>query len=138
LALQNRTRVINTVRLKHATASTVAPLLMNLLRGTGSIGVGGRGNVPAAPGGFQVLPNAGNNQQNQGRGGQAGAAGGGAANQGRGGGGGGGNQVILPGTNVPVQLGGGRGGGGAAAQALGQILGGLGATQGNLAFTDIN
>lgn len=137
LALQNRTRVINTVRLKHATASTVAPLLMNLLRGTGgNFNVGGRGNVP---GGIQTLPggvNIGNQGNNGGRGGNAGNAGGGAANQGgRGGGGGGNNQFILPGTNQPVNLG---RGGGAAAQALQQILGGGGAGATNLAFTDIN
>jgi general secretion pathway protein D len=45
--------------------------------------------------------------------------------------------VIIPGTNVPIQLG-GRGGGNAAqvAQALGAL--GLGGAQGNLAFSDIN
>ncbi len=135
LALQNRTRIFNTVRLKHATASTVAPLLMNLLRGVGSTTTAGRGNVPI--GGIQVPGAVNQQQQNQGRGGQAGAAGGGAANQGRGGGGG--NQVVIPGANGPIQLPGGRGGG-AAAQALGQILGGLGGGAGaaNLAFTDIN
>jgi type II secretory pathway component GspD/PulD (secretin) len=133
LALMNRTRIFNTVRLKHATASTVAPLLMNLLRGVGSTGAGvGRGNV-ALPGGIQLPGNV--NNPNQGRGGNAGGGGGGG-NQGRGGGGG--NQVIIPGTNVPIQLG-GRGGVNPA-QLAQQILGGLGGggATGNLAFSDIN
>ncbi len=56
-ALMNQqSRVLNlyTVRLKHSTASTVAPMLMNLLTGTGSVGVGPRaGNTQI--GGIQSM-----------------------------------------------------------------------------------
>jgi type II secretory pathway component GspD/PulD (secretin) len=59
---QNRVLNLYTVRLKHSTASTVAPMLMNLLTGTGSVGVGPRA-VNTQLGGIQAIQ--------QGRGGQA-------------------------------------------------------------------
>ncbi len=133
LAQQNRVRELHIVRLKHATASTVAPLLMNLLRGTGAGATGaGRGNIPAI-GGIQTL------QQGINAGGAAGAAGGrGGRGGGAGGAGGGGAAVqgAFPGAA------GGRGNN-PAIQALTQALGfggqtafGFGAV--NLAFSDIN
>ena len=83
-----------TYRLKHASSTELAPVLMNLLTGTGSATVGGRGGVVANPGGFQIFGNLGGAagaapgaQPNinvfpapgaAGGGGRAGAAGGGA------------------------------------------------------------
>jgi len=69
LSQQNRVLNLYTVRLKHSTASTVAPMLMNLLTGTGSVGVGPRA-VTTQLGGIQAI-------QQGGRGG--GGFGGGAA-----------------------------------------------------------
>jgi type II secretory pathway component GspD/PulD (secretin) len=71
-----------TYRLKHASAVQLAPVLMNLLVGTGITNNGGRGgNVGLnAPGGFQIFGNPAN--PGAGRGG--GAGGGGAAGAGRG------------------------------------------------------
>ncbi len=52
-AQQNRVLNLYTVRLKHSTATTVAPMLMNLLTGSGSVG-GATRNV-TAPGGIQGI-----------------------------------------------------------------------------------
>ena len=93
---QQRVLVVNMIRLKHATASVLAPTLMGLFTGTGGGGGavnnnGGRGgNVGGAAG---AAAGAGG-----GRGGRGGAAGGGAAGGGAAGGGrgaGGGAQSIF-------------------------------------------
>jgi type II secretory pathway component GspD/PulD (secretin) len=52
-ARQNRVLNLYTVRLKHSTATTVAPMLMNLLTGSGNVG-GATRNV-TAPGGIQGI-----------------------------------------------------------------------------------
>lgn len=75
-AQQNQlNRVLNlyTVRLKHSTASTVAPMLMNLLTGTGSVSAGQRG-VATQLGGIQAIQQGG-----RGGGGGGGGFGGGIA-----------------------------------------------------------
>ncbi len=79
-AQQNRVLNLYTVRLKHSTATTVAPMLMNLLTGSGNVG-GATRNV-TAPGGIQGIQGI----QQGGRGG-AGVVGiiGGNAQQGGGG-----------------------------------------------------
>ncbi len=58
--LNQQSRLLNlyTVRLKHSTASTVAPMLMNLLTGTGSVGVGPR-TVTTQLGGIQAIQQGG-------------------------------------------------------------------------------
>ncbi len=58
LAQQNRVLNLYTVRLKHSTASTVAPMLMNLLTGTGSVGMGPRA-VSTQLGGIQAIQRGG-------------------------------------------------------------------------------
>ena len=55
---QNRVLNLYTVRLKHSTASTVAPMLMNLLTGTGSVGAGPRA-VTTQLGGIQAIQQGG-------------------------------------------------------------------------------
>jgi len=55
---QNRVLNLHTVRLKHSTASTVAPMLMNLLTGTGSVGAGPRA-VTTQLGGIQAIQQGG-------------------------------------------------------------------------------
>ncbi len=104
-----------TYRLKHANAVTLAPVLMNLLTGTGTTQqtqtVVGNGN-----GGFQVFGPAGPNNPagaNGGRGGGAGGAGGG-----------GGAQQAIQGA-LGGRGGGGGLGGGAGLQALQQLTQGL-------------
>jgi type II secretory pathway component GspD/PulD (secretin) len=89
-----------TYRLKHASAVQLAPVLMNLLIGTGSGGGGGgRGNIAGnVPGGFTIFGNPvqpGGVVPNQGgRGGGAGGAAG-AAGAGRGGAAGAAGQTAL-------------------------------------------
>ncbi|HYV96541.1 MAG TPA: secretin N-terminal domain-containing protein [Gemmatimonadaceae bacterium] len=133
-----RVRELHTVRLKHATASTVAPILMSLLRGTGGVGgVGGRGGINPVTGIQQGI--------NAGRGGNAGVGGAGAAG-GAGGGGGGGRGGRGGGANNPVAIQGGGNifggaGGNPGIQALANLFGGGGGgitTTASLAFSDIN
>jgi type II secretory pathway component GspD/PulD (secretin) len=111
-----------TYRLKHASATTLAPVLMSLL--TGSAGTGAVGNAPQNVFGNGVVGVPG-----------AGGVGGGAGNAGRGGGGGGGGAA--PGRGgaaapaVQFNLPGGAGGGAAGAniaQALQQAFGGAALT----------
>ncbi len=54
LAQQNRVLNLYTLRLKHSTASTVAPMLMNVLSGTGGVGAGPRA-VTTQLGGIQAI-----------------------------------------------------------------------------------
>jgi type II secretory pathway component GspD/PulD (secretin) len=138
-ALASRVLVLHTVRLKHATATTLAPILMNLLTGTG--GIGGRG-AAAFPGAVNFNPNqggrGGNQQQQQ-------------QNQG-GRGGRGGDAVTFVTPQIIQAPGGGAAGGGRAGQAiqdlqatiaqgLGQAfgiqVGGPTTTAAQLAFTDM-
>lgn len=113
-----------TYRLKHASASVVAPVLMNLL------GAGGGGTNIG--GGLTVLPNGGI----QFNGGAAAPGGGG-----RGGGGGGAGGAAIIGEPITITSqgagrgavqGGGGGGGGVAAQLLQGLIGGAGAQQAGL------
>lgn len=85
LAAQQQLRLY-TYRLKHVSATTIAPVLMNLIIGSG-LQTGGR-TVQVLPGGAQVItiPNAVQNNNNAGggrggRGGNAGASGGGVAQE---------------------------------------------------------
>jgi type II secretory pathway component GspD/PulD (secretin) len=139
LAMQQRVLVLNIVRLKHATATTVAPMLMSLLTGTTTGTNVGRGAVLPGAGGIQAIQQGGGaaNNAGGGRGGRGGgAAGGGAAGGGAAGGAAGGGAVAggRGGGAVDItQFLGGRGGAQAAAalQALG-----IGQVQ-NLAFSDM-
>jgi type II secretion system protein D len=130
-----------TYRLKHANAVELAPVLMNLLVGTGSATAGGRGitGVAGFPGGgVNFFPGAAGGAAGgaaanppttavnpAGTAGVAGGAGGGGGGRGGGRGGGGGAAVV------------GGGGGGAAAnvfaQALQQAFGGTGPLSGSAA-----
>lgn len=106
-----------TVRLRHASASVVAPVLMNLL-GNAATGAGGFNILPG--GAIQVVPGAGG-----GRGGAGGAGGAGAAGAAGGRGGGAQAQIFGGGANI---IGGGLGGAGgdAGAGAAGGRGGGAG------------
>ncbi|HKS06001.1 MAG TPA: secretin N-terminal domain-containing protein [Gemmatimonadaceae bacterium] len=139
-AMANRILVLHTVRLKHATATTLAPILMNLLTGTG--GIGGRAGF-AVPGNVNQ-PGRGNQapqqqqQQNQGgRGGRGGdavlftpqiitAPGGGVAG-GAAGGGRAGQAIQELQATIAQGLG----------QAFGIQVGGPTTTAAQLAFTDM-
>lgn len=108
-----------TYRLKHASAVTLAPVLMSLLTGNGGVGVAQNNGANAFGQGVIGVPGAG------GVGGGAGGGRGGAAGGGRAGAAGGGGGAIN--FNIPA----GAGGGGAQAgiaQALQQAFGGAGLT----------
>ena len=139
-AAQQRQLQIYPVRLKHANAVTLAPVLLNLVRGAGF--TGGRG-AQILPAGLQLPGGRGNQPQQQQQGGRGGAAGGGR--------GGAADVVFQPQViQVPViggnQQQGGRGGAaqqlqGVFAQQLAQALGvqtAQQATGASLAFTDTN
>jgi type II secretory pathway component GspD/PulD (secretin) len=103
-----------TYRLKHASAVTLAPVLMSLLTGSGGAAVQGNNNANVFGNGVVGVPGAGGAAGGGGRGGAAGGGRGGAAN---------------PGTfqiNVPAGAGGGANNG--IAQALQQAFGGAGLT----------
>ncbi len=116
LAMQNQqARILNlyTVRLKHSTATTVAPMLMNLLAGSGSVGSTTRTTSPI-----------GNIQNMQ----QGGGPGGGLAGRFGGGGGGGGGGGALGGAVIGG--GGGGGGGGGVTGGISEfVVGGPGGGQ---------
>ncbi len=129
-ALQNQQiRVLNlyTVRLKHSTATVVAPMLMNLLSGSGSVGAGPRAsNSPI--GNIQNIQ--------QGGGGRGGGGRLGGVNVGGGGGAGvaGGIELSMSGQGV-VEAGSPQA---AIRNALGQALGlQVGTSSGSGAFSDI-
>lgn len=121
---QQRVLTVNQIRLKHATATTLAPVLMSLFTGTGTGGFNagvnnGRGGI-TAPGVTQPFNNAA----------AAGGGGGGAGRGGRGAGAagaGGGGRGAAGGANPIFNLG-GAGGAGGIQQALQQAfgVGGLG------------
>lgn len=137
-ALANRQLVLYTHRLKHATATTLAPILMNVLTGTG--GIGGRGAT--FPAGINLNPNqgrGGQNQQQQNQGGRGGRGGdavtvlpqvilGDAAGRGGAAGGGRAGQAI---QELQAQIAQGLG------QAFGIQVGGPTTTAAQLAFTDM-
>ncbi len=108
-----------TYRLKHASAVTLAPVLMSLLTGTGGAGVQGGNAANVFGNGVVGVPGAGGVGGGAGRGG----AGGGGGNAGRGGGAGGGGGGFN--INVPGAAGGGNAG---IAQALQQAFGGAALT----------
>jgi type II secretory pathway component GspD/PulD (secretin) len=107
-----------TYRLKHASAVTLAPVLMSLLTGTGGVGVQAVNGANVFGNGVVGVPGAGGVGGGGGRGGAAGGGGAGAGNAGRGGGAGGG-----AGFNINLPPGGGAGNVGIA-QALQQAFGG--------------
>ncbi|MGH7655975.1 MAG: type II secretion system protein GspD [Gemmatimonadaceae bacterium] len=107
-----------TYRLKHASAVTLAPVLMSLITGSAGSAPQGANTANVFGNGVVGVPGAGG----VGRGGAGGGGGGG----GNGGGGGGGGRAAAPATtpdviNFTPAFGGGRGG---IAQALQQALGG--------------
>ncbi len=130
MAQQNRTRELHVVRLKHATASTIAPLLMSLLRGTGAGGTGvgvGRGGIAGLPTVTQGFNPAAAGGGGNGRGGRGGGGGANPAIQGGFGGTAGGGRAGNPAITAITQALGL--GGGQAALGFGMV---------NLAFSDIN
>jgi general secretion pathway protein D len=135
LAAPTRVRVLRVVRLKNAKASTVGPILLSLLRGTGAAGAAGLGNAAGLNGlggALQVINDA--NGAGNGRGGRGGGAGGpGGGGGGRGGGAapviqGDVQQTFLPGDPAANP----------GLQALQALLGGGSVGTANLAFSDIN
>jgi general secretion pathway protein D len=119
LQQQQRVMVVNMIRLKHATASVLAPTLMSLFTGTGGGGAVNN-NIGRGAGGLGNVGAAGNAAGGRGAAGRGGAAGGaGGAGGGRGGGGG---AVALPGGGA-INLGGGGGIQQQLAQAFGGVLG---------------
>ena len=112
-----------TYRLKHASAVTLAPVLMSLLTGTGGAGVQAGNGQNVFGNGVVGVPGAGGVGGGAGRGGAGGGGGGGGGgNAGRGGAGGG------AGFNINVPGGGGAGGNVGIAQALQQAFGGAALT----------
>ena len=136
-AMAARVLVLHTVRLKHATATTLAPILMNLLTGQG--GIGGRGGAQGIN--FNVNPGRGNQPQQQQQGGRGGRGGDGAAAAvqplifapgvagGQGGGGGRGGQAAIQELQATIAQG--------LGQAFGIQVGGPTTTAAQLAFTDM-
>jgi type II secretory pathway component GspD/PulD (secretin) len=110
-----------TYRLKHASAVTLAPVLMSLI--TGAAGTTAQGNNGANVFGNGVVgvPGAGGVGGGGGRGGGGAGGGGGGRGGAAGGGANNGTIVFTPGG---VGVGGGGGGGGGIAQALQQAFGG--------------
>ena len=108
-----------TYRLKHASAVTLAPVLMSLLTGNGGVAAQGNNGANVFGNGVVGVPGAGGVGGGGGRGGAAGGGGGGGRGAGGGGAGGGGNNQII----IPNGVGGGAGGN-AIQQALQQAFGG--------------
>jgi type II secretory pathway component GspD/PulD (secretin) len=116
-----------TYRLKHASAVTLAPVLMSLLTGNGGTAAQGNNGANVFGNGVVGVPGAGGVGGGGGRGG--GGAGGGGGGGGAGGGGGGGRGAAAAGNNGVINfVPGGAAGGAGIAQALQQAFGGAGLT----------
>lgn len=111
-----------TYRLKHASAVTLAPVLMSLITGSAGAVPQGPANTNVFGNGVVGVPGAGGVGGGGGGAGRGGGNGGGGGGNAGGGGGGGANFTLGGGNGAPViNFGGGRGG---IAQALQQALSG--------------